>query len=68
MEDSERSKELRFQLSLLFSLDIFTIQLNFLTGGITSWLNALIVGLFLEFLDMVEIFAKYHYQISEFCW
>ena len=58
MQNSKRSEELCLQLPVLFGLDIFAVQPNFITGGIASRLDAFIVGLFLKFLDMMEIFFR----------
>ena len=66
MEDSERPKELCFQLSVVFGLDIFAVQPNFLVGGVASRFNSLIVSSFLRFLGMVEVFSVNNDQFSEF--
>ena len=53
MYDSEQSKKLRFQLSVLFDLNVFAIQPNFVTKGMASRLNVFVVGPFLKFLSLV---------------
>ena len=64
MEDSKWPKELCLQLLVLFGLDIFTIQPNFITEKIAPRLDAFIMGPFLEFLGMVEVFSANNYQLS----
>ena len=64
MEHLERPKELCLQLAVTLGLDVFAIQLYFVTGGIASRLNALIVGPLLKFLSMVEIFSTNDHQFS----
>ena len=66
MEDSERPKELCLQLPVAFGLDIFTVQPNFLAGGVASRFDSLIVSSFLEFLGMVDVFSAHNHQFSEF--
>ena len=66
MEHLERPKELCLQLAVLLGIDELAIQPNLLTGDIALRLDSLIVGSFLEFLGMVEIFATYNHQLSEF--
>ena len=64
MEDSEWPKELCLQLLVLFGLDVFAVQSNFITGGIASRLDAFIVGPFLKFLSVVEVFSANNHQLS----
>ena len=66
MEHLERPKEFCLQLPIAFGLDIFAVQLNFLTGDVASRLHSLIMSLFLKFLGMVEIFPTNNHQLSEF--
>ena len=56
MEYPEWPKELCFQLLVTLGLDIFAIQPYFITRGIAFKLNAFIVGLFLKFLSVLEVF------------
>ena len=66
MEHLEWPKELCFQLAVPLGLDELAIKPNLFVGGVASWLDSLIVGLFLELLGIVEIFATYNHQFSEF--
>ena len=68
MEHPEQPKKLCLQLSVMLSLDMFTIQPNFLAKGIASRFDSFIVNLFLKFLCMVEIFLANNYPLSEFDW
>ena len=63
-QNSKRFEELRLQLPILFGLDIFVIQPNFITRGIALRLDAFIVGPFLKFLGMVEVFFANDHQFS----
>ena len=47
IEHPERAKELCLQLSVTFGLDIFTVQPNFLAGGVVPRFDSFIVSLFL---------------------
>ena len=58
MQNSKRFEELRLQLPVLFGLDMFDVQPNFITGGMAPRLDAFIMGPFLKFLGMVEIFFR----------
>ena len=62
-EDLKQFKKLCFQLPVLFGFDIFAIQPNFITRGIASRLDALIISLFLKFLAMIEVFTSDNYQL-----
>ena len=53
VQNSKRSKELRLQLPITFSLDIFAIQPNLLTGSVTSRLSLFIVSSFLQFFGVL---------------
>ena len=55
MENSKRTKEFGFQLSISFGFDVFTIQPNFVIRNIASRLCASIMGLFLKFLGVIEV-------------
>ena len=66
MEHPKRPKEFCLQLPVAFGLNIFAVQPNFLTGGVASRLDSLIVSSFLKFLGMVEIFSVNNHQFSEF--
>ena len=66
VEHSERPKELCLQLAISLGLEELAIQPNFIAEGVALRLDSLIVGSFLELLDMVEIFATYNHQFSEF--
>ena len=66
MEDSEWPKKLCFQIPVVFGLDIFAVQPNFLAGGVASRFDSFIVSLFLKFLGMVEVFSANNHQFSEF--
>ena len=48
----------------MFGLDVFSIQLYFVTGSIAFRLNAFIMGPLLKFLGIVEIFLTSDYQFS----
>ena len=65
VEHSEWPKELCLQFAVPLSLDELAIQPNFLAGSVAPRLDSLIVGSFLKFLDMVEVFATYDHQLSE---
>ena len=56
MQNSKKFEELCLQFLVLFGLDIFTVQPNFIIGDIVSRLDAFIVGPFSKFLGMVEVF------------
>ena len=56
-------KKLCVELSILSGLDIFAIQLNFISGGIAFRLDAFNVGPFLKFLDIVEVLFANNYQL-----
>ena len=56
MKDLKWFKELCLQLPVLFDLGIFAVQSNFITGSIVSRLDVFIVGPFLKFLNIVEVF------------
>ena len=64
MEHLEQSKELCFQLPILFGLNVFAIQLYFIIGKIAFKLNVLIMRLFLKFLGMIEVFLVKNHQFS----
>ena len=66
IEHSERPKELCFQLPVTLGLDVFAIQSNFLAGGVASRFDSFIMGSFLKFLGMMEIFSANNHQLSEF--
>ena len=66
MEHLERPKELYLQLAVPLGFDKFTIQPNLLARSVALRLDSLIVGSFLQFLGIVEIFATYNDQLSEF--
>ena len=53
VQNSKKSKELRFQLPIVFGFDIFAVQPNLLAGSITSRLGSFIVGSFLQFLGVL---------------
>ena len=63
---SKSSKELRFQLLIIFGFDIFTAQLNFLAGSIISRLSSFIVSSFLQFLSMLQVLSLCNYKIPKF--
>ena len=65
MEYWERPKELCLQLPVMFGLDIFAVQPNFLAGGISPGFDSFIVGSFLKVLGMVEVFAIYNHQLCK---
>ena len=64
MEDSKLPKELCFLLPVSFGLDIFAVQPNFITGDIAPRFDAFIVGPFLKFLGMMEVFSTNNHQLS----
>ena len=49
---------------VLFGLNIFAVQPNFITGGIAPRLNAFIVGQFLKFFGMVKVLFGNDHQLS----
>ena len=67
MEHPKWLKQLCLQLPVVFGLNIFAVQPNFLAGGVAPRLNSLVMSLFLKFWGMVEIFLANNYQLSEFC-
>ena len=58
VQNLKRFKELCFQLPILFGLDIFAVQPNFIIRGIAFRLDAFTVSPFLKFLGIVEIFFR----------
>ena len=64
MEHPEQPKKLCLQLPVIFGLDVFIVQPNFLAGGIASKFDPLIVNLFLKFLGIVEVFLANNHQFS----
>lgn len=42
---------------ILFAFDMFTIYPNFIISGIVWRLDTLIVSLFLEFFEIIEVFV-----------
>ena len=67
MQNLKKPKELRLQLPITFGFDIFAIQQKFLIGDITSRLSSFIVGLFLQFLDVLWFFFLCSHEIFKFC-
>ena len=63
MQNLKRFKELCLQLPVLFGLDVFAIQPNFIIGDIASRLNAFIMSLLLKFLSVVQIFLANNYWL-----
>ena len=61
-----RPKKHYLQLAVPFGLNEFAIQPNLLARGKTLRLDSFIMGSFFELLGMVEIFAIYNHQFSEF--
>ena len=55
MENSKKTKEFDFQLSIFFGFDIFTVQPNLIIKSIASRLCASIMGLLLKVLGMMEV-------------
>ena len=68
MKHFKQSKKLCLQLPVLFGLDVFAIQPNFITGGIAPRLDAFIIGSLLEFLGIVEILTSNNHQLSQLRW
>ena len=66
IQNLKRPKELHVQLLNTFDLNIFAVQPNFLVGKVTSGLNSFIVGSFLQFLDVLQIFSICSYKITKF--
>lgn len=62
IEYLKQPKELYFQVSVLFGLEVFSIQSNFITGDIAPRLNTFIIGTLLKFLGMVEVAPANNYQ------
>lgn len=57
----KRSKKHYFQLLFLFGIDVFSIQLNFITRDIAFKFDAFIGGALLKLLDTVKIFLTNNY-------
>ena len=53
VQNSKKPKKLRLQLPIAFGFDIFAIQPNLLAKSVTSRLSSFIVGLFLQFLNVL---------------
>ena len=66
VQNLKRPKELCLQLLIVFDFDIFAIQPNRLTKSITSRLSFFLIGLFLQFLGMLQVFSAYSYEIPKF--
>ncbi len=65
LKDLKKIKELTFKLAILFSLDVFTIQPNFITGSIAFKLYSLVISSFLKLLNIVEVFLIYNDEFLE---
>lgn len=65
MQDLERAKKLSFDLLMAFDLNIFTIQLNFITQSVVSKLDICIVILLLIFLCILEDLLTDNQQFFE---
>ena len=66
MQNSKWSKKLRLQFPLLFGLDIFAVQPNFITGSIALRLDAFIIGLLPKLLSVVEVFFGLRARVDVF--
>ena len=63
MDHPERPKERYLQLLVMFGLDVFAIQPNFLAKGIASRFDSFIVNLFLKLLGIIKVFLANNYQL-----
>ena len=61
----KKSEELGLKFAILFGLDIFAIQPNFVARSVALELYSLVVGLFLKLLSMVEVVPTHSHQFSE---
>ena len=66
VQNLKRPKEFCLQLSIAFGFDIFTVQPNFFTRTVTSRFSSFIVGLFLQFLGMLQLLSIYSHEIPMF--
>ena len=66
LQNSKRPKKLYLQLLIAFGFDIFAIQPNFLAGSVTFRLCFFIVGLFMQFLGILQVFSAYTHKIPKF--
>ena len=66
VQNSKKPKKLHLQLLITFGFDIFAIQSNFLTRSETSRLSSFIVSLFLQFLDILQVFFTCSHEILKF--
>ena len=66
MQNSKKPKELCLQLLIAFGFDIFAVQPNFFARSVTFRLSSFIVGLFLQFLSMLQVFSVCSHKISKF--
>ena len=66
VQNSKRPKELCFQLLIAFGFDIFVVQPNLLTESVTFRLSSFIIGSFLQFLSVLQVFSTCSYKIPKF--
>ena len=59
----KRSEEFGLKLPVLFRLDIFAIQPNFVTKAIATRLEAFFMSFLLKLLSIVEFFLANRHQI-----
>ena len=63
VQNSKRSKELCFQLPILFGLNVFAVQPNFITRNIAPRLDAFIISPLLKFLSVMEVLLANNHQL-----
>lgn len=61
MKDSNKIKELSLKVAILFDLDIFAVEPNFIVRSIASGFYDLVVSLFLKLLSIVEVFPIHNH-------
>ena len=66
VQNLKKLKKLRLQLLIAFGFDIFTFQPNFLAKSITSRLGSFIMGLFLQFLGILQVLSACSHKIPKF--
>ena len=64
VQNLKRSKEFYLQLPILFDLDVFAVQPNFITQSIALRLDAFIIGSLPKFLSMIEVFLTNNHELS----
>lgn len=65
MQDSERVDKLCLKFLILYGLDIFFSELNFVIIDVAFRLHIFIMSRSLKFGDMVEVLLALNYQFSK---